>query len=72
MADIFRGHVKKNPNKVLLVYEDREWTGAQVRFITIQSHSVLILLCEEKRNLLNRQDVRRSVVFYACTLPTYS
>ncbi|XP_065211613.1 long-chain fatty acid transport protein 1-like [Planococcus citri] len=30
VADIFRGHVKKNPNKVLLVYEDREWTGAQI------------------------------------------
>ncbi|KAK7576246.1 hypothetical protein V9T40_012532 [Parthenolecanium corni] len=30
VADIFREHVKKNPNKVLLILDDREWTAAQI------------------------------------------
>lgn len=31
VADIFRERVlKKNPNKVLFVFEDKEWTAAQV------------------------------------------
>ncbi|XKL61134.1 hypothetical protein PGB90_008191 [Kerria lacca] len=30
VADIFRKNVKKNPNKVLLILEDKEWTATQI------------------------------------------
>ncbi|XP_058799157.1 long-chain fatty acid transport protein 4 [Phymastichus coffea] len=30
VADVFRQHVAKNPNKLCLIYEDQEWTFQQV------------------------------------------
>ena len=30
VADIFKRVVKKNPNKVLFIFEDKEWTATQV------------------------------------------
>lgn len=31
IADIFRERVAKHPNKVCFIFEDKEWTFAQVR-----------------------------------------
>lgn len=31
IADVFRQHVRKHPNKVCIIFEDQEWTFQQVR-----------------------------------------
>lgn len=38
IADVFRQHVSRHPNKVCFIFEDQEWTYQQVNFIKILNH----------------------------------
>lgn len=42
VADVFRQHVSKHPNKVCFIFEDKEWTFAQVRGTLLTTKNIVI------------------------------
>jgi len=41
VADIFRQHVSRHPNKICFIFEDQEWTFQQVQLIFIEKDYLL-------------------------------
>lgn len=63
IADVFRQHVSRHPNKVCFIFEDQEWTYQQVNFIKILNHS------SSKRN--SKISVNINVVYSVSLLSSF-
>jgi len=63
VADIFRQHVNRHPNKICFIFEDQEWTFQQVQLIFTEKEQYFhykaysMKIFYSMKNILNLTDI---------------